>query len=138
MPGPFENGPLSFEAPPTRAPVTARYLNPATGDYERESDGEYVGMPPVRQRVLLALKTIAGSAWPNPSFGNPLLRIQKIDQHFEARARSGVLTALRQLLAIEKVIRVEAITFRRVNSGHVEVTVQYIDLTTGLPDRAVV
>lgn len=121
--------------PPTGA-WGSRYINPSTGDYEQDPDTRQLKqMPPVRQRVLLALKTIAGSSTVRPDDG--IRPPRKIDSSFDRRMDDAVRVALRQLTDVEKVARVDAVTTERVpgNSGRVTVTVEYTDLTTGQADK---
>lgn len=138
MSGPFETGPISAAEPPKGPPPAARYIHPGTGDYAVQADGEFEGMPPVRQRVELAVLTAKGSAWPAQNFGNEFRNIKRIDQRFESKARFAIENALRRLTEVEKVVRIDAITFERVGTGRIETMIQFTDLTNGQPDALLI
>ena len=111
---------------------TARYLNPLTKDWQIDSDtGEYARMPAIRQRVLLALTTIKGSAMGLPDFGVELPKV--MDAAFDRRVAASVRLALYQLSDVEKVIRIDGVEVERTTI-RATVTVSYTDLTTGQPD----
>lgn len=133
MAGPLEPSITEAPAPPTAAPPAARYINPQTGDYEVRTDGEHEGMPPVRQRAMLALGTRKRSSWALPDLGKEASP-RKIDTRYEARERFSIQAALRQLTEVEKVMRLDGITFSRNGRGRVDVTVRFTDLTNGEPD----
>src|SRR5690348_6112618 len=106
--GPFGLGtPASADAPPT-GPIGVRYLNPATGDFEVNSDdGQLAQMPTIRQRVLLALLTVRGSAMAAPDFG--LVRSRKVGPSFEAEREASARSSLRQMTDVERVLRIDAV-----------------------------
>lgn len=136
MSGPFEVGPVSAEEPPTRPPPDARAINPITGDYALDTDGEFLAMPVVRQRVVLALMTARRSMWQLDDFGNGFISIRKVGTSYEAQVKSSVRLALRQLVDVEKVVRIEDVKVERINTGRTQITVSYIDLTVNEPDTA--
>jgi len=110
-----------------------RYLNPATGDYENDGDtGQLKQMPGTRQRVLLAIKTIRGSATANPRFGK--LSPTKMGAQFEAEEEAAVRSALAHLTREDApVIRIDDIRVTRIATGRSLTVLSYTDLTTGLP-----
>jgi hypothetical protein len=133
--GPFGFGtPLSVEAPPAGA-AGSRYLNPATGDYEQDpTTRQFAQMPALRQRVVLALRTLLRSSTAVPTMGVELPR--KMGTTYAAEVRNAVLVALRQLVEIEKIMRVDGITTVKGVGGRSLITVSYTDLTTGEADEA--
>jgi len=123
--------PVTAEAPPD-GPAGSRYLNPASRDYEQGPDGQLAQMPPVRQRVLIALLTIQGSSTALPQLG--VRAPARMGTTFENEMRAAVRTALAQLIDVEKLIRIDAIKVERGNSGRARVTVSYTNLTDGTDD----
>ena len=86
-------------------------MNPATGDYEQDLvTGQFAQMPPLRQRVVLALRTLLRSSAAVPTMGVELPR--KMGTTYAAEVRNAVLVALRQLVEVEKVMRIDGITPR--------------------------
>lgn len=111
----------------------SRYINPASGQYEQDPGTRQLKqMPALRQRVLLKLRTIKGSSTVLPNLGIVLPR--KIDQTFDAKVASGLRVAFRQETDVEKIMRIDGIAVRRLNTGRVEITLSYTDLTTGEAD----
>lgn len=131
--GPFGLGtPATLTAPPDGA-SGCRYLNPVTRDYEQDSTtGHLAQMPPVRQRVLLALLTLRTSSTAVPAFGVKLP--SKIGTTFDAEVRAAIYLALRHLTETEKAIRVERIDVEKAY-GRARMTVVWTDLTTGAEDQ---
>lgn len=128
---PFGVGtPVSGAAPPVPATVGARFLSPRTRDYEQGPTGHLAQMPPVRQRVLLALLTVRGSSTALPAFG--LKMPAKITETFAVHVRYAVRDALRKMTDVDRVLRVDGIDVVRIApAGRILVTVSYADLTTG-------
>lgn len=125
--------PATAALPPTGA-AGCRYINPATGDYEIDpSTKQQAQMPSVRQRVLLAVATLLRSSTAVPGMGIQLPR--KMGSSYEAEARNSVLLALRQLIQVERVVRVDAIYVKRGLGGRSLITISFTDLTTGISDK---
>ena len=140
---PFGVGtPLSSADPPTAlvqaglARPGCRFIDPRTRDYVQDDDTRQLAqMPPIRQRVLLALLTVKGSSSVLPRMGVATPR--KITEAFDTQMRHAVMSALYQLTTVERVIRVNAIHATRLSpAGRVLVEVEYVDLTTGEDDIA--
>lgn len=126
---PFGVGtPATAAALPKRIAV-ANWVNPTTKDYETDPDtGELAQMPLTRQRVLLALIESYGSSSVRPRDGVSLPR--KIGANFRREVTDAVAQALRQLIEVEQVIRLDDVT---VDSSGMRaiITVSFTDLTTG-------
>ena len=89
-------------------------------------------MPGTRQRVLLALLTLRGSSSVLRDFG--VRWPAKIDQSYEQGVASAVASALHTLTTVEKVVRLQGVAVKRTGTGRVEITVSFVDLTTGAAD----
>lgn len=137
----FGLGPFGLETPDTPPDVPtgeagSRFINPATGDYEKDGvTGQLKQMPRTRQRVLLALITLRRTASTSPGFGSKLPR--KMGTAFEIETRQAVLYALRHLTDVEKVIRIESLLVERGLNSRARVTVSYTDLDTNEPDQVI-
>ena len=116
----------------------SRFINQLTGDYEVDpTTGQYAQMPPVRQRVMLALTTVIGTSTAQPQLG--LKAPRKIKSTYVAEMQIAVRSALRHLTREDApVIRIQAIDVVKIGVGRVRVTVSYLDLTTGRPDTAAI
>lgn len=136
---PVGTGPFGFGVPPSAAvpptgPAGSRYINPATRDYQQDpATGQLKQMPPLRQRVLLTLLTVAGSSAAVPTMGVTYPR--KMGDDFEAQVKAAVRYGMRQMTDIERVMRIDSIVVERGFSGRGRITLSYTDLTTGLADR---
>lgn len=131
--GPFGLGTPTTSAAPPDDPAGSRYINPATKDYEQDSTTKQLAqMPPVRQRVLIAVTTIQTSSTALPKFGRVMPR--KMGPSFEAEIEASLRASLRQLTDVEQVIRIDGITVERGASGRYRPTLSYTDTTTGLQD----
>lgn len=129
---PFGVGtPATATAPPKERFTGARYLNPATRDYEVDDEGELARMPPVRQRMLLALTTIKRSSSVAPSLGTELPA--KMGKDFEQVARNAVLEATATIVASGDA-RIDAVQAIVTQVGRAVIIVSYTDLTTGSQD----
>lgn len=124
--------PVEAAAPPT-GPAGSRFINPATGDFEIDSDTlQQKQMPIERQQVLLALRTLYGSAAAVPGFG---VRIpKKMGDRFVAEATDAVRAALVHLTDKQKVIRLDKVTAEHGRGGRGKVTVHYTITRTGKND----
>ncbi len=128
---PFGLGtPSTGAATPTGA-AGSRYLDPITRDYGVDSaTGQFKQMPGVRQRVEITVLTTKRSSTGQPLFGVELPA--RMDEHFEADSRASIAAALRQLIEIEKVMRLDApIKVEKGNGGRARFTISFTDLTTG-------
>lgn len=133
---PFGTGtPVVAQAPPENAPDGARYLNPASRDYEQGDDGEYLRMPSTRQRVLLAVMTELGSMSVAPNDG---LRLpKKMNEHFERKAAIEVRRVLQPMIR-EGALRLDAVTtVERVSTGRARIRIDFTDLATRQRDSLV-
>ncbi len=131
----FGTSPLGLGTPglPGSAPAASngsRFLNPKTRDWEIDpATSQLAQMPATRQRVLLALLTVRGSATSAPGFG--FKAPSKIGTLFEAQTRNAARTALAHLTNEESpAIEIESITVQRIATGRVLLTVTYVDLAT--------
>lgn len=106
--------------------TNARYISVNNGDFLALDDGSLADMPPIRQRVILALATEKGSAAGLEWLGITLPK--KIDAAFETAARNAVRLALYQLLEVEKVIRLDAVIVEKLTQGRVVLNVSYTQL----------
>jgi len=126
--------PLEVAAIPTGNGSLSRWINPGTGDFEQDPKTlQLKGMPPVRQRVQLIMRTIRGSSTVLPKLGIELP--DRMDQTFEYTVRRNVRAAYHQLTHVERVIRIDQLLVGRLSTGRATVLMVYTDLTTGLADR---
>lgn len=135
---PFGVGtPLAQSPPPDPKKLKlSRFINSGSGDYEIDPDtGHFKAMPPVRQRMLLIMKTIRGSSTVLPDLGIDVPR--KLDGTFIPRVTASIRNAYRQLTEVEKVARIDGIEIERLSSGRVGVLIAYTDLTTGIPTEPI-
>lgn len=122
--------PTAAPVPPVKAAtVLSRYINPATGSYEVDSvTGHLAQMPGTRQRVLIALASIAGSSSVLRDLG--MRRSGVIGSDIVQRLQGDARYALRHLVR-EGAIRIEFIDVEVRSTGRVRLTVGYTDLLTG-------
>lgn len=121
--------------PPTGA-WGSRYVNPATGDYEYDTETRQLKqMPAVRQRFLLKLTTLLSSSSVRPNDGVKLPR--KLDASVQSEVDDTVRQAMRQETEVEKVARIDSVSVERDpnNSGRAAIVVEFTDLTTGAADQ---
>lgn len=132
--GPYgPDTPVTSAAPPT-GDAGSRYLNPATRDFQQDSASKQLAqMPAVRQRVLLAVMTEQRSSTALPDFG--ILRPRKVGPSFEAQVTASVRSSLRQLVEVERLVRIDGIKVERGASGRQRVTISYTDISVGAPDQ---
>ena len=119
---PYTRGPYaqhsSLPSPDATTIPVARKLNFATKRYELDSDGNYVGMDPTAQRVMLAL-----------SFGAPDAPRFITEQDMEKR-RQQINAALVGLVA-EGAISVTSVKVWRTRAGEGAESVKFINKKTG-------
>ena len=128
--GPYGLGTPATQADPPSGPAGCRYLNPASKDYEQDSTtGQLAQMPPLRQRVLLAVMTDIGSSTALAQLGR--LRPRKIGPSFQAELSASIRAACRQMTEVERVMRIDAVTVELGASGRYRPTLSYTDVTTG-------
>lgn len=132
---PFGVGtPATAEAPPTKAPVNAAFIDYRTRDYVIDAEGAIARMPITRQRVLLALSTLLGSSSVQPEAGLALPR--RIDESYPQRAKAAILQALAFLVPNDIAISSDDIEVDTTSIvGRVQIAVSYVDLHTGQPDQ---
>ena len=120
---------------PTTGPVGTRWVNPATKDYEiNPQTGNLKQMPNVRQKVLLALLTVQGSATTASRFGVKLPT--KMGNTFENECKNATRSALAHLTNVaDPEISIDSIDVLRGKSSRALITVSYTDLTTGEKDQ---
>jgi hypothetical protein len=124
--------PVEAAAPPS-GPAGSRFINPATGDFEIDTNTlQQKQMPIERQQVLLAVRTIYGSAAAVPTFG--LRMPKKMGDRFQAEATNAIRSALAHLTDEQKVIRLDSVTAERGSGGRGRVTIKYTILRTGRAD----
>lgn len=119
--------------PPNIAPQGARFLDPVTKNYTVGPNGEYLRMPVLRQRVILALGTIQGSSSVQTDAGIKLP--SRIDSNYERRTQFAVRAAL-SFLVTSGELRIDSITVNLDRPGRTTTTVGYTDLLTGETDSA--
>lgn len=126
--------PLVAPDPPSGS-AGSRWINPASGDYELDGQtGQLKQMPGTRQRVLLAIMTIKGTASPVSRFGITLPT--KMGTTFENECKVATRDALAHLTSGDNpVIRINSITVERGKSSRARITVDWTDITTGEPDQ---
>lgn len=131
---PFGFGvPTVAPTPPSTVPEGARFIDPFTGDYVLDSEGEYERISGVRQRVVVALTTRKGSSAVLQTFGLKLP--DKIDATFQQRVTNAVRAALSHLIAVKPpVIRLDAVEVQTPQPGRAYITVRWTDLTNGQPE----
>lgn len=127
---PFGAGTPNEAIAPPEAPLQgARFLNPDTKDHEVGEDGEYLAMPTVRQRMVIALATTLGSSAALLEHGIRLPT--RIDERYPQKSSQSIRRALAFMVDAEEV-RIDSITLvdSRV-TGRSEHVIAYTDLTTG-------
>lgn len=134
----LQNGLLQ---PPPQTPVTAvdltdpngliqtaRLINPATGDYQVDETGHFVGMNQINQDVQLALLTTFGSA--STAIGNTLKSIRLITPNLQQQVQIAVKTCLANLINSKK-ITLGTVVVKNLGNGNVSLYVPFTNLTTG-------
>ena len=111
----------SLPSPDVTVIPNARKIAFATGRYELDSDGNYVGMDPTIQRVMLALSFAAPNA---PRF--------LTDREMEKR-RQEITTAL-TVLVDEGAISLERVVVARDSAGEGSELVDFTNRETGLAE----
>jgi len=113
--------------PVTDSPITADYIDPATGDYVSMTSG----LNPIDAQVILALTTVRGSGAAVLDLGQRLGDIDKIRKTVEREIQSEVRQAFKQLLQ-QRDIRLKSFTFdvQREND-YVGVVIEYVNLRAG-------
>ena len=106
----------------------SRYINPGSGDYGVDpATGQLEQMPPVRQRMLIVMKTILGSSSVLPRLGIDVPR--KIDKTIVNAMRNSIREAYRQLTDVEKVVRLDTVLVSTQSLGRLAVVIGFTDLT---------
>lgn len=139
---PFGQFPFGIGSPTTTtAPATgdygSPYIDPAERDYEIDSDtGQLKQMPTIRQRVLLIVSSEKGSSLAEPEFGLELPPV--IDGTFESGADAAIRSALAQLVDVDKVIRIDEITFAYPEPHRADITIVWTILATNKQDQVTI
>lgn len=129
---PFGIGtPVAAQPLPT-GPAGSRYIGSVSGDYQVGPGGQLAQMPPLRQRVLLAVRTVKRSATLTPGLG--IKMPTKLDGKTVVNVTNAVRSALYRLTDVERVMRVDAILVQKRPGGRVDVIVSFTDLTSGVDD----
>lgn len=134
---PFGSGTPLPSAAPAFGPFGSPWLNSASRDYEIDPNTRQLKqMPTIRQRVFFTLATTRGTMAADIAFGVQLPPV--INSSWEAQAEQEIRSGFIQMTDVEKVIRIDLITFAFFTAGRVQTTVQYTDLTTGIADQTVI
>lgn len=119
--------------PPPGGQLGARYLDPVSKDYAVGPDGEYLRMPTLRQRVLLAIGTVLDSSSVQQTVGMRLP--DRVDSNFERRVQFSVKSALASLVSAGE-LRIDSVSVALPIPGRALITVAYTNLLTGESDSA--
>lgn len=119
---------------PPNGPAGSRFIDPVTKDYAVDSTTRQLQqMPPTRQRVLLLLTTVIGSASTLPAIGVRWPR--KMGDTYGAQVKNAITAALYQLTQVEKVIRLKDVLVEKGRGGRSRITVVWVDISTNKEDR---
>lgn len=124
---PFGFGAEEEVATPTSPTAFSRQIDPATKDYAIEN-GAFKRMPPLRQRVVLALSTLRLSSTVLRDWGVGVPR--KMGSAAEAEVDASVRLALRQLAEVERAIVIDSVTTERGSGGRARAVVRWRDVMT--------
>jgi hypothetical protein len=125
-----------IQGPPEQPITGATFINPRTRDYEVNDDGSYQRMPTTRHRVLVLLMTELDSSVRIDGRDPVGLKLpDKIGVSFKQQADQAVRECLAPLADD---IRIDSVTTTVLNTGRVEIVVDYTDLTTGNSDTVTV
>lgn len=108
----------------------ARFIDPATGDYETDGQGVMRRMPAVRQQVLVAMRTVVTDLTPVDGLQRP----RRIDAQYQREADDSVRRALAHLVR-NRVLTVEEVRVDDTRGGRAKHTIVYRDLATGETDE---
>lgn len=126
---PFGSGaPATLAAPPAVPDLTAAFVDPTPRDYQLTADAETARMPSVRQQMLIALTTEEGSMSCLPAFGIKLPK--KIDENIGRLVKIAVVAATRHITSVGRA-RINGVTTTQLNTGLVQILVEYDDLVDG-------
>lgn len=111
----------------TENPITADYIDPATGEYASMVQG----LNPIDAQVILAMTTIRGSGAAVKDQGQRLSDIDKIRKTVEREIQSEVRLALKQLIQ-QHDIRLGTFAFdKQPSNDYVGVVIEYTNLRAG-------
>lgn len=116
-------------------PPTARFIDPATGDYEFGSDGRLRGMTGIEQRVQLAVRTLLGSS-ALASLGIDL-SLDRATDDVQRRVQNAVEQALASMVRSGE-IAIVSVTVQRPLPSRLVTRVSWTDLTTGTARESVI
>jgi phage baseplate assembly protein W len=108
----------------TFSPITADYIDPATGDYASMTSG----LHPIDAQVILAMSTVKGSGTAVMDLGCNLEKIRKIRDTVKREIESEVRVALKRLIDNGD-IRLGTFTYDvQSNNQYVGMVVNYVNL----------
>lgn len=126
---PFGVGTPAIPPPAPTGSAGSRFIDPLKRDYSVDAaTGQFKQMPGTRQRVMLAVLTELESSGIRGFGIKPPTRMGTT---FEAEMRGAVRTALRQMIEVEKCLRLDGVIVERGASGRASTTILYKDLITG-------
>lgn len=123
--------------PTTGLQSTGRLIDPATGSYQFTADGRVVGTPTVRQRMLLALRTVRGSS-AQPNLGIDFSKAGEQGLDFAAQVAAAVGLACAPLVQAGLVQLLQVVPQPVDNPDGAAFVAQWRDLTTGKYDATTV
>lgn len=109
---------------------SARYVNPATHDYEQSADNHLVGENYVDQQILLILNTTYNSAFVS-TFGQNFTSIRMLNRGTVAQAATLLNQCLSTLIANGSITLQNVWITAEPNSGSLIVNFSYVNNTTG-------
>jgi hypothetical protein len=108
------------QTPPPEGLNLSRFVSIYDGSYRlRDVDTRYANMPPVRQRVVIMVRTLT---YP-----------KKMTKDFEAVITQRVREGMRQMVEVEKRARLDSVLVERHVDGvqgRARLTIEFTDLTT--------
>ena len=133
--GPLGSFSLGAFAPDQAEPVPittgARFVD-ERGDYQLDADGQHRRMPPLRQRILLALRARRGSSSVLPEMGITIP--PTVSGQFESEIRSAVTTALAPIVESGDMV-ITRVRVESVNAGRSVTVIEYRDTAQGTDEE---
>lgn len=122
-------------AEPSQSNRYTRAIDVATGDYSIDTaTGGFARTTPTRQRVLLALATVAGSSTVQPLWG--VGRPPKMGPQFESEVEASVRLALKPMVD-DGSVTILSVTVERGASSRARATVRWRDTSGNTYTEAV-
>ncbi len=131
-----EDALVSSGPPRSVTPPVALRFDGATADYPLDSEGRYVSIHPVDQRVALALIPRLGTVASVPELGNGLRSIRKITRATPNEARSHVDRALASLIRAGDIRLLSVAVETHPRTGAILCAVSYTNLRTSPPSKS--